>query len=331
VKQSPRQAISTATVTLLDEIGVAQGHQSWIRSVCFSPDGSLMASASNDHSVRLWDVRGGTPVPMSVLEGHHASVWGLAFSPDSLMLASTGNNRAVHLWDLQTAPHELLKLTDHNEAVYSAAFSADGHLLASGSYDNTVRVRDVSRVRRAGQVHSSAMLNHISHVYAVAFSPAGLLATASRDSLIRLWEIPTGDLRPMSSARPHGMTGHRSWVNTLAFSNDGRLLASGGNERWIIVWDMSNGLPVMTLEGHSDAVTSVAFSPDSRLLVSASKDKTARIWDITSGSHLATITDGEHWLYSAAFSPDGRLLALAGGGLDVRLYGIRPVPAANGW
>jgi hypothetical protein len=105
------------------------------------------------------------------------------------------------------------------------------------------------------------------------------------------------------------LTGNTYGVTSVAFSPDGRLLASGSDDRTIKLWEVASGSLVRTLSGHTSYVTSVAFSPDGRLLASGSNDETIKLWDVASGSLVRTLTGHTDWVLSVAFSPDGRLLA----------------------
>jgi hypothetical protein len=117
------------------------------------------------------------------------------------------------------------------------------------------------------------------------------------------------------------LTGHTDWVTSVAFSPDGRLLASGSFDKTIELWEVATGSEVDTL-GPTGYVVSVAFSPDGRLLASGSSDKTIRLWEVATGSEVRTLTGHTDWVYSVAFSPDGRLLASGSSDKTIRLWEV---------
>jgi nucleoside phosphorylase len=172
----------------------------------------MVASASADGTVRLWDSE--TGAARRTLKGHSNAVLGVAFSPDGRLVASASHDRTVRLWDSATgAARRTLK--GHSDAVIGVAFSPDGRLVASASYDKTVRLWDsaTGTARRTLKGHSDA-------VRGVAFSPDGrLVASVSHDRTVRLWDSATGTAR-------HTLEGHSSPVYGVAFSPDGRLVAS---------------------------------------------------------------------------------------------------------
>ncbi|WP_329425382.1 serine/threonine protein kinase [Streptosporangium sp. NBC_01495] len=248
-------------------------------------------------------------------------------------LLSTAATVAYLLWPA-TGPAKVTavaQLRGHTETVNAVAFSPDGETLASGGGDGAVIMWNARTRRPIGD----PLTGHTRAVQAMAFSPdGGLLASGGSnnegtdpgDHTVVLWDTRTR--RPIGDP----LTGHTNWVESVAFSPDGRTLATGSSDKTVIVWDTRTWQPIGDpLTGHNDWVQAVAFSPDGRTLATVGDDMTVIVWDTATWRPVgAPLTGHTRSVLSVAFSPDGKTLASGSGDKTVIVWDTatrRPVGA----
>lgn len=273
---------------------VVAPHIGAVADLAFSPDGTLLASASADKTVAIFDRPAGTV--RFLLQGHSAGVNAVAFSPDGELVATGSWDRTIRLWSV-AGGKRVGQLIGHEEGIYALAFAPDGHLLASAGFDKVVRLWAVPErnLLRRLRGHSDAVLT-------VAFSPDGsLLASGSMDGTVRLWRPADGEV--ISTVRAH------QWVMSVRFSPRADLLATAGADGLVKLWRLPDLALVGVLKGHRESVQALAISPDGSLLASASKDRTVRLWRLADQALAHTLEDHPERVQAVAFSPDGRVIA----------------------
>jgi serine/threonine protein kinase len=251
------------------------GHFGYVYTVSWSPDGTYIASGSEDHTVHLWKASTGADILFTY--SHQDAVHAVAWSPDGALIASASSDKTVQVWKAADES-SVYTYTNHSGGVRAAAWSPDGTLIASGGSDATVQVWKA--VDGSGGIIYSG---HIDIVNAVAWSPDGtLIASGSSDKTVHVWKAADG-----SDVLAYG--GHSDVVNTVAWSPNGTLLASGSADKTVQIWKASDGTNVLTYSNHSDAVNVVAWKPvrgqgmpNGILIASGSNDKTVQVWQAQS-------------------------------------------------
>ncbi|MEH2145513.1 serine/threonine-protein kinase [Nostoc sp.] len=326
------------------------GRLSSVNALAISPDSNTLASASDHKIVKLWDLN--TKKVLASLSGHSQAVKSVAFSPDGKILATASDDKTIKLWQIETLA-EICTLLGHSHAVKSVAFSPDGQILASGSWDKTIKLWDVNT-----GTEICTMTGHQLQVNSVTFSLQGqLLASASYDRTIRLWQIPRrgrgagsreqgdmnnaelkdhsqGDIPPFSlppaplpliQNRPcysllGTLSGHAWAVLTVAFSPDGKILATGSDDNTIKLWEVNTGQLICTLVGHSWSVVAVAFTADGETLLSASCDKTVKLWRVSTAEEIVTLSGHVDSVSAVAVSKVRQLIASGSRDKTIKLW-----------
>jgi WD40 repeat protein len=280
-------------------------------AVAFSADGKRLVAGGWDSAVHVWDAATGKELAASQPVGHTAWVHTVAFLPDRKTLVSMAADGSIIVWD--TALRKPLRQGDASGTrAWCLAVSPDGKTLAVGCHNKTVQLWDAAtlKVVRTFQADGS--------VRGLAFSPDGRrLAAVSGDepdmrsaALVQgqgagVWDVTAGQ-------RLLHLDGHEGTVKTVAFSPDGKTIATGGADYTTRLWDAATGKELRKFGGPTTPVESVVFSPDGKLLAAAARGGTTRVWRLAADDPPMSVGTGQtSHLWGVAFSADGRLLVTA--------------------
>ncbi|UCG82004.1 MAG: protein kinase, partial [Dehalococcoidia bacterium] len=282
------------------------GHEHAVNSIAISADSRFAISASDDKTLRYWDLLAGEC--RRILKGHERAVNAVDMSADGRFALSGSDNKTLRYWDLRTG--ECLRvLTGHDRAVNSVAITPNGGYAVSGGDDKTMRYWDLGK----GDC-ILVLKGHERAVNSVSISADGRFAVSgSDDKTLRCWDLNNGDCL-------FSLIGHERAVNSVAVSADCRFALSGSDDKTLRYWDLGTGECLRILTGHEDLVSFIAIVSEDRFAFSNSKDKTIRLWELATGACLHTIDRHDRGGISAAVSPDARFAIVCSDDKDLGLW-----------
>jgi WD40 repeat protein/uncharacterized caspase-like protein len=299
------------------ELNRLEKHTQRINAVTYSPNGQIVASASDDNTVMLWGKDGSL---LTTLNGHQERVTSIAFSPDGQYLASASADRTIKIWSIDRSnPSKtfLLKtINGHQDWVTSLAFipnkGGERSILASGSRDRTVKIWKLD-----GSLIDT--VTDSNWVNALSFSPDGkTLASACEDNTIKLWSI--GESNKIDRQPKHILKGHGDRVGNLTFSPDSKQLLSASEDNSVKLWQVADG-KLLNSFIYRDRINSAIFSPDGQTIAAAGGDSSVTIIS-RDGTLRQSMFGHDGEIFSLSFSPDGQTIASASTDKTVRLWRV---------
>lgn len=326
-----------------------------IVAITYSPDNTTLLSVNTNGTIRVWDLN---KLRISnTFETIQSEVYAVRFSPDGQSLAINGplnNENTIQIWDISTG-NQIATLNGHTDRVASLEYSSDGNSLASYSYDNTLQIWDINTGIRIQTItgHNNGIIRSIMYS-----SDGKTVASFNHRGIMQVWDARTYNMISSTKVNfrsfrcvdfsPDGLTcafghnngmieitnrtsneenltiknAHTTVVSSVSFSEKASILASGGYDKMVRLWDVSTGKHIDTLAGHEYAVLKVEFSPKGDILVSGGSDGIIFYWDVKTGNPIRTIAAHTDRIENISFSKTGDILVTSAADDTICLWDV---------
>jgi eukaryotic-like serine/threonine-protein kinase len=296
------------------------GHLAPVNAVTWSPDGSLLASASDDKFVQIFDAVSGKR--KLIYSDHTEEVAAVAWSPNGNFIASAGQDRTAQIWNADNGS-KLQVYTGHTDRINAVAWSNNGQSIASGSEDKTVQIWNVGNTKLLFNFHG-----HTAGVLCVGWQPDNSsVASGSWDGTLRDWATIQHGNHFNAGEQIFSYGGHgKNEVNGLAWSPDGFYIASAGADQTVQFSNGTDGLPRPQFftghenKSHRNPVRSVDWSPDGNFMVSGDTDGNVLVWRVVGRKTVFTYQGHKGAVNAVAWSPDGKKIASASADNTVHVW-----------
>ncbi len=285
-----------------------------VTAISITRDGRGLISASEDGTVRSWDLRTGES--MLVLCEPGLKLTSVVIAADGLTVVSGADDNIIRISEMATGKH-IARLEGHTDSVSALATCGPNKIL-SASWDGTIRGWDIKR-----QAELFCLLAHVPCVTQLTISKNGRLAASTGaspmsrhgDHLLKIWDLK-------AAGRRNPSMGHKTYITDVVISRDSQRIVSVSADRTLKVWDSYSGKNLLTLHGHKDAILAVALNGNGEIAASASGDHTVMVWDLVRGTELASLKGHNCSVYAVGITSDCRYVASGSEDGEVKIWDL---------